>query len=126
MTKKELAIKAFKNQLGLILEIYPDVRDMLYENEESIMFHDDINGKLTLKFLPSGKTKVECFLQTSPGFEIFDVDVDFNVCEERYKSHEGYAKSLIVNAMLEWDNCQDIIKKVFDNYRSLKYLAEEE
>lgn len=90
------------------------------------MFHDDINGRLTLKFLPSGKTEVECFLQTSPGFEIFDVDVDFNVCEERYKSHEGYAKCLIVNAMLEWNNCQDIIKRVFDNYRSLKYLAEEE
>lgn len=126
MTKKELAIMAFKNQLGLILEMYPDVRDMMFENEESIMFYDDMNGKLTLKFLPSGKTGVECFLHTSPGFEIFDVDEDFNVCEEKYKRYEGYAKCLIVNAMLEWDNCQDIIKRVFDNYRSLKYLAEEE
>ena len=126
MTKQDLAIKAYKNQLGLILEMYPDVKDMVYENEESITFYNDMNGRLTLKFLPSGEAKVECFLQTSPGFEIFDVDADFNVCEERYKSHEGYAKCLIVNAMLEWNNCQDIIKRVFDNYRSLKYLAEEE
>jgi len=126
MTKKDLAIKAFKNQLELILELYPDVRDMMYENEESITFHNDMNGRLTLKFLPSGKTEVECFLQTSPGFEIFTVDEDFNVCEEKYKQYEGYAKRLIVNAMLEWHECQDIIKRVFDSYRSLKYLAEEE
>lgn len=126
MAKKELAIMAFKNQLRLILEMYPDVREMLYENEESITFYDEINGRLTLKFLSSGKTAVECLLQTSAGFEIFDVDEDFNVCEEKRKQHEEYAKRLIVNAMLEWHECQDIIKKVFDNYRSLKYLAEEE
>lgn len=125
MTKQELAINAFKNQLGLILDCYCGIRKLMYENSELIMFYKDINGSLTLKFLPSGQNKIECLVQTSSSFEIFDVDMDFNVCDEKYKPYEINAKCLIVNAMLEWQEAKCRITKALDDYRTLKFLSEE-